>query len=311
MSTKTKLIKILGSLILLSIIIYRIDLGKTLKILTQANIGIYLISFAIFLIGLILSSFRWGLLLKSHGKKLKFLKLLRMYSLGLVFNFTLPSDMGGDVVKIYKLSKNKKITKTQAALSTLMDRFLGLNAIIILIAAFIPFNPFISSNIQILIFSLFLIAVIATWGILFKKLTPILYPIKFVARKLNLSKLLEKLLKSFDSYRKEKKLLTSAFLVSLLFQTRSVFTQNIIFQAINIQIPILFLFLAIPFTKLMTALPISIGGVGVREGSLIAILSTIGISGSEVFAYTLLTYTFPLILAITYAGILFFENIIK
>jgi glycosyltransferase 2 family protein len=84
---------------------------------------------------------RWWLLLRAQGLELSFWAALRVAWIGQFFNTVLPGAASGDVVKAYYLGKAAKTPLTQAVGSTLLDRVVGLGALVILSAGAMMFHP--------------------------------------------------------------------------------------------------------------------------------------------------------------------------
>lgn len=66
---------------------------------------------------------------------------LRLYQLGLLYNFFLPGGIGGDGYKIYFLKKNHDIKGRKVLSAVFFDRLSGLWALFIIICALIVFMP--------------------------------------------------------------------------------------------------------------------------------------------------------------------------
>ena len=64
---KKGIIKIIITLLLISIIVFYVDIGKAIDILKEVNLALYFLVFLIFLIGILISSIRWKRLLKVQG----------------------------------------------------------------------------------------------------------------------------------------------------------------------------------------------------------------------------------------------------
>ncbi len=78
------------------------------------------------------AGFRWVLLLRVQGVAIGTGRIFALLLIGLFFNFFIPGGTGGDVVKIYYLLKETHTQRTAALLSVLMDRILGLVGLILL-----------------------------------------------------------------------------------------------------------------------------------------------------------------------------------
>ena len=74
---------------------------------------------------------RWHLLLISQGVRLKFKDTLALNMIGTLFNTVIPGAVGGDVMKGYYLSRRAPGRRTQALTTLLIDRVVGLLALLL------------------------------------------------------------------------------------------------------------------------------------------------------------------------------------
>lgn len=81
-----------------------------------------------------LATVRWQILLRLQGVRVGWGRTAAMIIIGLFFNLFLPGLVGGDVMRLYFIFKQTK-KKTRATLSVAMDRLLGLVSILLLAAA--------------------------------------------------------------------------------------------------------------------------------------------------------------------------------
>ena len=80
----------------------------------------------------LLTGVRWQLLLRVQGIQLGWGRMFLLMLIGVFFNFCIPGGTGGDVVKIFYLVKETPGQRALAMLSVLVDRMLGLLGIALL-----------------------------------------------------------------------------------------------------------------------------------------------------------------------------------
>src|SRR5207253_9972745 len=78
----------------------------------------------------IAAAFRWHVLLKVQGIHLSFPRLLGLFLIGMFYNQFLPGGTGGDIMKSYYLLKETPDKKAGALLAVVLDRFIGLVALV-------------------------------------------------------------------------------------------------------------------------------------------------------------------------------------
>ncbi|MEW6455123.1 MAG: lysylphosphatidylglycerol synthase domain-containing protein, partial [Acidobacteriota bacterium] len=79
-------------------------------------------------------------------------------------------------------------------------------------------------------------------------------------------------------------------ILSFLLQINVIFYYFLISKSLYIDIPFILFFILIPVILTITMLPISIYGIGVREGSFVLLFSKFGIPPEVAFSLSVLAY---------------------
>ena len=114
--------------------------------LSAAGLGVEAISpgwialaFGLFIAQVIMNSWRWCLLAPLDEGKITFNDAFRIYLEGAFFNQVLPTSLGGDIVRIYRVTKLGN-RPGQAINGVLLDRLAGtVGLLILMIAGLVPF----------------------------------------------------------------------------------------------------------------------------------------------------------------------------
>ncbi len=274
-------IRIAISAILLSFIIYTIGVEKIRDVISHTVLWLFFVAILIENIGVVISAKKWQILLKSKDVEINYSDAILYYYIGSFFNTMMPSSVGGDVIKAYKLGK--KTNSIEAFSSVVMDRVTGLIAVV-LIALFaiatsheiLPQIAITLAFILILCFLVFLLMLFKTD--FFEKAAN-----KLFSRWNKPKKFLQDVISSVKSYRDKKTLYTAMF-ISLLFHIMLILNNYILSLALNLKINIIYFFIFIPIAEILVALPISIQGFGVRESSYAILFSSIGVSYAAAFS---------------------------
>ncbi|HHD80179.1 MAG TPA: flippase-like domain-containing protein, partial [Campylobacterales bacterium] len=125
-----KILKIAIKIILTFIAIYfvfsKVELKEVQKIVIHANIWYLLLAFLFFNLSKILSSIRLNIYFAHIGVKISQLYALKLYYIGMFYNLFLPGGVGGDGYKIYLLKKSHNTKVSTLITATLLDRLSGL-----------------------------------------------------------------------------------------------------------------------------------------------------------------------------------------
>src|SRR3954469_9645645 len=126
-------VKLVVSFALLAFLLSRIDTARLWANARQASIPWLAIALAVYLSTVLCSVWRWWLLLEAQDVDVAPRQLFNSYLVALFFNNLLPSNIGGDVVRISDTAKLAR-SKTLATTVVLLDRVMGVMALVLVAA---------------------------------------------------------------------------------------------------------------------------------------------------------------------------------
>src|SRR6185436_8175633 len=113
-------IKFVVSVALLAFLFSRIDVARLWASARQASLPWLLVALAVYFVNVIASTWRWHLLLDAQDVHVRRRSLLGSFLVALFFNNFLPSNIGGDVIRIGDTARAAG-SKTLAATVVLVD----------------------------------------------------------------------------------------------------------------------------------------------------------------------------------------------
>lgn len=267
----------------------QMETGATLEVVAGIEPGLLLLAVCLHCMVFILSALRWWLLLSTANVSLPFSRTLPSYYLGVFLNNFLPTSMGGDVARIVHLRLRGLSTKALIS-SSLVDRIIGLTVVIMIGACSVLVSPMIPLDTD----KTAALVVVAVAVLLspFLLMTP--HAVRLVNRftekyhgtRLRLAIL--EIISLCQSYRRAGSVLLAAYSITVLMQCIVVFIYFLLGNGIGINIPLLTYFTIIPLVFVATSLPISIGGLGVREGALVGMLVATGVNSQLAISLSIL-----------------------
>lgn len=279
------LVKILVSAgLLVYLLFFKIDFSQFLQILITAKIG-YLVAAALLMIaGTALRAVRWQVLLNTLRIHVPLSRLIGLYFVGAFFNLIMPSGLGGDAIKIVELSRSTGKVP-EAIGTTLVDRAVGLWALFVMALMALPFSyKLLPNRYAVEILGVILAGVIGGWLVMGTPLIP------WLGSKIRLPA--QDKLERF--YRSVSQLgypaLGKACLVSLVFNLMLIVFNICIAYGLGVNQPLGIFLLFVPIISFSLALPISIGGLGVREGIYVLLFTAVGLSNTSSLAMSLTNY---------------------
>lgn len=296
-------VKVGISLLLLGFVMARVDLPALFQNLGKSNPYLFLLATLLAFVSWFLNTYKWQVLLAEPGAHLDYPELLRLNFMGMFYNLVLPGQVGGEVVKGVALAR-MGVSKTAAAMSIAADRVTGLLAIFVLGAAGLVLAPTgITGGGQLLPwlvgigFALLLGAVVLVTGrgpaAFLSVGRAIGWPGGRVPERVShLSSRLVLPSRSLSS-------LGVPLLLSAVFQLATVSVNLLLCMSFGISVGYLQLLWIVAVVSLVQSLPISIAGIGVREGAYIYLLEQQGVSGSLALALSLSVFAIQVLLALT------------
>ncbi len=276
--------------------------GATLK---NAKVGILIFGFCILWIGHYICIYRWRMLMRPLMPVQSLAHLFGIYCIGLFFNLTFPTVVGGDVVKMYYAGKPSK-SYAQSFAATFLDRDAGMFAMMIIACIAILIHPVDVPGIPVSLiiwgaFAAFAAGNIAIFAPYFhRRLTGLLHRLRLpkIAAKV------DTISNAFIIMGQHKMLLLGSLLISLVNQLLVISVTWIMAVGLNIRISPLWFLVFVPVITLISMVPISLNGMGLREYAFMSLFGAIGVPREACIALGLLS-SIVLILSSLPGGIVY------
>jgi len=238
---------------------------------------------ALFAASLVLGCHQWRLLLREEDINLSWKKSLEFYFIGLFFNNVLVGGVGGDIFRVIDVRRHSR--KGPASVSTVfLDRMMGflvLSAMAVLAAPW-----FLIRHGTARAMGLFLGFLTAAW---------VLFLLLLFSRRCRrpLSRIMEKILPAGKAGRfrdvhgritgffRNKRLLRSVMGLSLVIQTARIMTHYMLGRSIGIEAAAGTFFLFVPVIAVISSLPVTFGGIGIREQAGVILFGAAGVQAAD------------------------------
>ncbi len=296
------LIKVAVSLSLIMFLLSRAEIGKLGDALTSASPFLIFLSFLLHGVGYFSSSYRWQLLLRAQGFEVPVTYLVRSYAVAMFFNNFLPSTIGGDGYRALDTAKCG-IPKLKALAIVLVERFLGMFALMIFAVLALALATELTSRIDHLWFWLLLtfgLMTAAVWLIFFRSGASVLPGKLFTLPGMPLvKKQLDKMSEAFGPFQGKTATFGWTMGLSLLLQFNVIFHYFLISEALGLEIGLVKFLVIIPLAMFVQMVPVSINGIGIRESFYVFFLSKIyGAPFEASLAFSAIAYGMILLLGV-------------
>lgn len=292
--------------ILVFLLIREVRIKDIPQALKDIDIFWLVLSFSLHALGLLISAYRWQILIRAQGDDVPLTFLAKSYLVGNFFNLFLPTRFGGDVVRIWDGSRwSRSLLKSSAIV--IVERFTGV--IILLTFAFVVSlsRLDVAKSLPIIWISL----LVGFLGLLlaFLFFTPL---VQRLLEKIPGKGMLEKFKSKIQEFRRvvfvyknKKRAFFLALFWAFLLQVNVILHYYLAGKAFHLEIPLLDYFIFIPIILLILTIPVTIGGLGLREVLFIQIFATYGIAGHVAFSFSMIVdFVFTLIIGLI-GGIIF------
>ncbi len=265
----TLLVKMTISSAILYFVLRKAGIREVYLTLREMNPLSFVAALMLYLLSLFTSTIRWKVLLTPLGKNFGNMSTFRLFSLylmGAFFNRFLPGMVGGDAVRTYYLYKDTD--RGSLSLATVFaDRYMGFLAMITLGLTAIPFgiNKIRGTGVE------WAVPVIA---MIFIAVSFFIFVLKIGKR----FSTIRRFHKYFSKLKHSPVILLKAFTLSIIIQVFGIISVYILSVGIGADASLVEYFLFIPIINTLTTLPISISGLGIREGAFVMLLGLTGIS---------------------------------
>lgn len=302
-------VKLSVSLLLLAGMLYFVDIHQILEHLTSIGLSAILLAWLYYGLCQLFSAHRWQLLLKAKNIQVPLQKLFSFYMVGMFLNNFMPGAVGGDVVKAFDLYRYTRDVKASAA-TVFLERFTGLIGLTVIAAVSLVFSfAFISSWLIFLAVMgsvLFLLGVsLVLWSDKFFRGISLLYqtllPVK-VGQKLN------DIHEAIYSFRAHKKTLLITVLYSLIIQLLFAMYYGLAAKVLGIEVQFFYFVLFLPIITIVTMIPLSIGGLGIREAAMVLLFNEVGIAAEDILSISLSVHIVNTLLSLWGGAIFVFRK---
>jgi glycosyltransferase 2 family protein len=301
------ILRIVISFGLLSLLFYimRNEMQHICKTIADSNLKFIGIAVVLILGNIFMLAYRLKVIFVGENLNISLWRSIQLTYVGYYFNNFMPTAVGGDIVKAHYASLGNK-EKAKSYASVLMDRILGLYtfSVVAAVALIIDNGKTQLETVKFIVFALLLMGAFGFVVITNSKVAAI---IEKIFAKLKMFKLGEKLSSIYSivqDYKNRRGVIIKSFLISVFAQALYFTAVYLFFLSLGVRVNLANIFLIMPVVIFISMIP-SIGGLGVREGAIVAFFSPL--AGRDVaFAVSILVL-FGLLLTSIIGGIIYLK----
>lgn len=251
----------------------------------------------------LVSAVRWRMMAVPLGFDQPTRRFAAFYFIGMYFNLLLPTTVGGDVVRAWYLDGGSK-RKSASALSVLADRGSGLVFLMLLAAAAtavcadalpgwlvaVVIGLSVGAVLSLVVAAALAKTIRRTWKNPTNRWTRLAITFANAAA----------------IYRRRPGLVLSTSLLSLLVQSANVVLVWFLAKAIRIDVSLAYLAVVVPLVSLLTMIPVSVNGMGLREAGVTMLLAPVGVATGPAVGLAFLWFTVTVTVSLTGGAVYLF-----
>ncbi|MCL2878514.1 MAG: flippase-like domain-containing protein, partial [Acidobacteria bacterium] len=260
---------------------------------------------------------RWRILMRPLMPSPTLARLCGIYCIGMFFNLTFPTIIGGDIVKVYYAGKTSR-SYTESFASIFLDRDIGMFAMMIIACCAVLFHPVSVPGVPVslILWCVLIVFVLGNIAVFTPRFHRLLARIFYgdpaaAAQSDSLAARLEKITAKIDTIAKAFRItggrpaaLWMSLGISFVNQILGCTAAWIIALSLDIKISPVYFLIFVPIITLISMIPISLNGMGLREYSFMSLFGAIGVAGESCIALGLL-YSFMVILSSLPGGVVY------
>jgi glycosyltransferase 2 family protein len=273
-----------AALIILAVLLHFLPLGPLRAAIVRVPASRFLAVLLGYLLVHCIGVGKWRMVVNATGAQLDFATSAQCYFGGLFATLFLPSIVGGDVVR---LAVGLRRSPRPAAVLTgnLVDRFLDMAAqagLVLLGVLLIPELELVPEDLEDRLETVFLVC---AFGLILSLIVVFLLRKRILAgRSMRFRRRLARLRHALRSVSKRPRVLVFGWLLGTCIQATFLLLTAQLAVYCGLTLPLRTWLFAWPLAKLAAVLPLTQGGIGVREAALVALLTPFGAPGHLVLA---------------------------
>jgi uncharacterized protein (TIRG00374 family) len=291
------LLRISITALLLIFLFSKTDVKGLSDIVRHARVSYLASALLLFLFLNFLIVLRWQTLLRGLSLHVPLSRVFVSYLASQFFNLVLPSTIGGDTLRTLDIARYTQTPSSAVLATVVLDRVAGFFGLVVVLALALFFGASLLNDTAVLIATFVLLGIVFFMGgiafsrrffhtvfkyIPFKKVKEYFYQIH----------------ESTSSFKGRPRVLAQALFLAFFVQAGLPLMYYWAAYAVGAPTDLLTFFIFVPIITAFSVIPVSIGGLGVRDTACVALFAKVGIAAEKAFAISLVNFIFILFLGL-------------
>jgi uncharacterized protein (TIRG00374 family) len=257
---------------------------------------------SIILMGAIIISgvIRWQIVLKVHGLDMPLARTTQISLIAHFFNSFLLGSVGGDVLKAYYVARETHHKKTEAVVTVLVDRIIGMFSLLVFACVMIIPNwslvstPKLRAVVAVVVGMTIACAVVMF--LFFRGGISKRFPkARDLLKRLPKGEMLERSLEAFREFGRNRRFWWEIIPVAIIANVVIILHFLVLTWGFRLHVPVIALSAIVPTVTSISALPITPSGLGVRENLYVLMLQGVGVEAATALLLSLIGFATSLV----------------
>ena len=301
------ILRLLASVSLIIFIVLKCNISMRNALDSLSHFEWFIVSFALILFVIpLVGANRWRLFLLYAGIKEDVVTLLKINFISIFWGILLPSSTGFDALRIYNIEKRHPLKPGIPGSTVIAERLFGflLLCSIGVIGSLVVTDLKNIAFVRVLIFTTMILlsafVIVVTNRRIYLALLPMTHRIPVLRKPVSYVMNVHQSLTLLPY----GKILPKALPLMLIFQISGILNVYVVFRAMDIHIPFFYHLAIVPMIYIISILPVSISGFGIRVGAFVYFYSVFGVDPTVSFTVSVLNYMIVMGIPAVIGGVL-------
>ena len=295
------LLRVLVSAALLGAVVVYVDIDELARAVRDGQWGWFAAALALMAVAAVPGAARWRLILQKAEIEVSAIRAVKTFAASLFLNNVLPTSVGGDAARAWSVGRESG-RLLRAALATFVDRATAVGCLFLLAWAALAVDaedvPDVLVGVLLWI-TVSLAAVTAAAALAAVGVRPIIRRIPG-----RLATMIREAWATLRVWARSRNLIGWLLVLGLVYQVLAVLALILVGRAVGVDLSFSLAAVTAAIVVVAMLIPISVGGLGVREGGFVLLLGEAGIDGAEATLVSLLSAAAILLASAAVVGLI-------
>jgi glycosyltransferase 2 family protein len=298
---RSLLLRVFVSAVLLGIVLVYVDVNDLAAAIRDGEWGWFAAALGLMALAMLPGAARWRLILQKAEIELSRTRAGKTFAASLFLNNVLPTSIGGDAARAWSVGRESG-RLLRSALATIVDRTTAVVCLFILAWTALAVDSERVPNVLVRVLLWLTVGLVA--ASVFAVLAAALMPPVLARAPRRVMAMVDEARRTLSAWARSARLIGWLLVLGLLYQLLAVVALLFVGEAVGVDLSFALAAITAAIVVVAMLVPISVGGLGIREGGFVLLLGEAGIDGAEATLISLLSSAAVLVSSAAVVGLL-------